>query len=106
MAECPVCGDLQHVFRIRTPYDLERAIAVARDRSARGEITQESEYDSDIWHSRGYGPWLPFSNLRATGPWPDNVLYTFRCETCGVRFRLEAETYHGSGGQREPLRSK
>lgn len=34
----------------------------------------------------------------AQGAWGDLVASSFRCTTCGNRYELVVETYHGSGG--------
>ncbi len=37
--------------------------------------------------------------------WPnDYIEHTFQCTTCGMRFMLSAETYHGCGGSWNILR--
>ena len=41
----------------------------------------------------------PFVELIHSAPWPDTILSDFRCAHCGEPFRLECETYHGSGGR-------
>ena len=42
----------------------------------------------------------PFLNLDLTSSWfSDYLQYEFVCSTCGTRFRLEVETYHGQGGE-------
>ena len=38
-----------------------------------------------------------------TGPWPDYIEAYFADPTTGERYKLTAETYHGSGGAWERL---
>jgi hypothetical protein len=39
------------------------------------------------------------------GPWPD-VLQIVSVASCGALFELSAQTYHGAGGGRRPLRGE
>ncbi|MCW5610565.1 MAG: hypothetical protein KIS83_07765 [Rubrivivax sp.] len=34
--------------------------------------------------------------------WPDTFNFWFACVACGERFKLQADTYHGSGGSWQP----
>lgn len=38
------------------------------------------------------------SDLPDKGPWPDYVELRFRVPGTGARYKLAAETYHGTGG--------
>ena len=42
--------------------------------------------------------WRPFTEVYLKG-WGDIVSHEFKCTGCGQKFRLSAETYHGSGGE-------
>lgn len=89
---CPSCKDLNIEFRIKVPSDLRQAIAVTRDNLADGTI-------SDVTTG---GDCKPFDELVSSGKWEDVLRYHFRCNTCGQKFELYAETYHGSGGWWKP----
>ena len=42
------------------------------------------------------------AELQENRRWPDDVItHVFECCNCGQRFRLSADTYHGSGGSWE-----
>lgn len=60
----------------------DRVLFVDADRS--GEITVEQP---------------EFLALTLTETLPDVIAYAFSCATCGQRFELECETYHGAGGR-------
>ena len=42
------------------------------------------------------------SGIPDDGPWPDYLELHFRDQGSGRRYRLEVETYHGSGGSWGP----
>ena len=93
---CSRCEELNQRFGIRTPGELAKAIRVVRANLADG--TLEPAQGDDPGAST-----LPFASISESGPWPDVVLYEFCCRSCRSRFRLFAETYHGQGGQWQPL---
>jgi hypothetical protein len=66
---------------------LLRPIAVARDNLAGGTISNITTDESK-----------PFAELVTSDKWDDVLLYHFQYNTCGQRFELSAETYHGLGG--------
>jgi hypothetical protein len=46
----------------------------------------------------------PLTDLLKNQHWPDDVItHIFECSSCGQRFKLAVETYHGSGGAWEML---
>jgi hypothetical protein len=92
---CLSCKDLNIEFRIKLPSDLKKAIAVARDNLADGTILDVTTGDGK-----------PFDELVSSEKWDDVLLYHFQCNTCGQRFELSAETYHGSGGSWKPVSEK
>ena len=92
---CGRCSDLRQEYEIRTPGELRQAIRVARDNLADGalrDMTPPASADVD------------FAQLCVDGPWPDFVEHYFECATCGWRFRLAVDTYHGYRGGWEPYR--
>jgi hypothetical protein len=90
---CPSCKDLNVEYKVKLPSDLRKAIAVARDNLADGMI-------SDV--TTGHG--RLFDELTTSGKWDDVLLYHFQCNTCGQKFELSVETYHGSGGWWKPVK--
>lgn len=95
MSECERCKDLNTMFRIRTPKDLSHAIRIAKESLADKTISTVGD-ETGKW-SR------PFDKVDAEGGWDDIVEYVFACNSCGRRFQLSAETYHGSSGEWRPL---
>ena len=95
MTGCDKCKDLNTVFRIRVPSDLDRAIRIAKANVADETITV-LESETGQWST-------PFHQLATSGAWDDLLLYVFACTSCGQRFNLSAETYHGSGGIWQPI---
>lgn len=94
MPPCPLCASLNNTVPIQLPSDLKRVIRVVKDSVADGTLsTLDSEAPT---FSR------PFEE-RSTSSWDDYVHYLFACTSCGQRFLLEAETYHGSGGEWKPV---
>ena len=44
-----------------------------------------------------------FAALMTADTWPDIILHHFRCTSCQLMFRFAVNTYHGSGGEWEPI---
>ena len=95
MSGCDNCSDLNTVFRIEFPGHLKQAIQVAKDNMADGTISVD-ESETEQWSQS-------FNQLIASGRWDDLVHYVFVCNTCGQKFQLSAETYHGAGGEWKPI---
>jgi hypothetical protein len=95
MPGCEKCSDLNKVYRIKLPSELKHAICIAKENVADGTI-------SVLEKETGQGS-RPFSQLTVSGAWGDLVYYIFVCNSCGQRFQLSAETYHGAGGEWKPL---
>lgn len=90
---CDHCIRLTSGTPIKSPANLERAIAKAAEALNSGVLRYE-----------GAGKWgEPFQDLVAGGPWGDFVSNYFSCSHCGQLFHLHAETYHGSGGAFEKI---
>lgn len=90
---CFRCENLDEHVSFRTRGELFRAIGVIR-RAVFSNAIEEIEVDA----TKGK---MAFGDLSENGPLDDLLLYKFRCRGCGQTFRLEAETYHGSGGSWE-----
>jgi hypothetical protein len=90
---CEKCADLCLEYEIRSPADLRKAFAVARDNIA----------DNTIQLASGSGSYWSFAKAIAEkGPWPDDTLFCqFACRSCGELFNLSADTYHGGGQWRQ-----
>jgi hypothetical protein len=95
MPGCGKCKDLRTVFPIKLPSDLRQVILLAKQNVADGTI-------SVVESETGQGS-KPFDRLSVSGGWDDFVHYVFMCNSCGQRFQLSAETYHGQGGEWRPL---
>ena len=76
------------------PGELKQAIRIAKDNVADGTlcVIEDAEEIS-----------RPFSQLSASGLWDDIVHYEFKCNSCGQKLHLSAETYHGAGGEWKPV---
>jgi hypothetical protein len=95
MHDCEKCKDLRVVFKIDLPSQLRKAINIANDNIVDLTISVV-ENKTDNW-SQSFGKFVE------TGKWDDIVYHQFKCNSCGQRFQLNAETYHGSGGEWKPL---
>ncbi len=89
---CARCKHLADEIAITMPIHLRAAMALAADNVLAGVI-EEIEGDRDL-------PWAKASKEAALGQdsWADILYYRFECTSCGQRFKLAAETYHGRGG--------
>ena len=91
---CTRCDELNLEWKIRTPGELTKAIRILQGNLDDGAL-KEVEGDSVLEQQ-------PLLSLPETGPWPDIVNCHFACTSWGERFKLAAETYHGSGGSWSP----
>src|SRR5262245_22237978 len=89
---CERCEELHQRIAIRSPGELTRAIRVIHSNLEDGTLEQARR--TDVGSST-----TPFLSVPESGPWDDILLYDFSCCSCGSRFRLSAETYHGRGGE-------
>ena len=90
VAQCQRCRELRIEWPIRSPSELSKAVRVVRanlDDGTLAEVAVEAAVGAPC-----------FDELGDSGTWPDIVLNAFECTTCGARFKLFADTYHGSGG--------
>jgi len=93
---CSRCKELHLRFEIRSPGELAKAIRIIQANLQDGSLEQVP--------GEGVGvPAEPFLSLSESGPWDDVLLYEFSCRSCGSRFRLSADTYHGRGGDWLPM---
>lgn len=91
---CEKCSDLCVRVSIKRPHELRNAIRIAWQNildNTLSEIVNPTPISS-----------VTFAELAKGDPWDDLLSYSFQCTTCGERFHLNAETYHGSGGSWEP----
>jgi hypothetical protein len=92
---CDKCRELYVRFAITYPGELRKAIRIASQNCADGTLVE-----------RVFAPQLgngaSFMEIAAGGNWGDFVDFRFECTSCGEKYRLLAETYHGSGGCWEP----
>jgi hypothetical protein len=93
---CERCRDLQLRYEIRFPSELTEAIRVVRANLDDGTIAQVPS--ATVGSSTE-----PFESLNENGPWPDVLEYEFECTSCGARFTLGVEVYHGAGGEWCPV---
>ncbi len=86
--DCDTCLVLRRTTTIQVPADLKALIRRTRQMVARGVLKPvRSDWFGQRW-----------DKLPDKPPWPDHIEYHFACSNCGARFRLAAETHHGSGG--------
>ena len=97
--QCENCNELSQRYEIGRPGQLSKAIRVVRDNLADGTIVESAYWPEGVLKLDQ----SDFSSLNETGPWADGFDYYFECSVCGQKFRLSAETYHGSGGAWEPI---
>ncbi len=88
---CEECREL-HTHKFHTPKFLLNAVAVALGEVNRGTLKQVP-IDSPVIEEQ-----LPLASFAESTERPDIVMYCFRCEKCGQKFKLFADTYHGGGG--------
>jgi hypothetical protein len=83
---CSRCDDVPSSVEVRTPGEYHTVLAMARAHLTAGALALVSGTCS-------------LEDVTEGAPWPaDYIEHTFACTQCGRCFRLEVETYHGSGG--------
>ena len=98
---CSSCEDMNRERRIRSPKDLREAIQFLQAKIAGGTLKEIPVGSSPFALTK----WTSISVVEPNGPWNDIVYYEFCCRSCGTRFCLSAETYHGMGGWLTPLKT-
>jgi hypothetical protein len=87
---CDRCREL-HTHKLQVPKYLLNAVAVALDNVQHGTLREVPVKSGTLPEQ------LPLASFAESASWPDIVTYRFRCEACGQRFELFADTYHGTG---------
>ena len=88
---CEECRELTtHTFR--SPEDLVHAVRLATEEMERGVL---SRVDSE---ALGPAAREALDSSLDSGALPGSLRYRFRCEICGDRFTLHADTSTGAGG--------
>ena len=88
---CPKCNGFAEIIRIRHPRDYYGLVRQLREIVTEGTFVLEKST-------------CELSTIQKGETWPDDYIeHHFKCQTCGQRFRLAVETYHGSGGAWEPI---
>ena len=93
---CDRCEELHLTVAIRTSGELRAAVGVIQANLDDGTLRQESL--TAVGASSG-----PLRRVGEDGTWDDLVWYQFSCRSCGARFELSVETYHGRGGEWRPI---
>jgi phage terminase large subunit GpA-like protein len=91
---CNSCRELNTVYEINKPTDLQRVIGIVGKELRDGIVS--------VGKSDPMGGGTPFEELLVGANWDDYLSYRFICNHCGQTFRLTAETYHGRGGSWQP----
>ena len=92
---CAKCEQAVRSKRIKRPDDLSQVIRLAAAAVEVGLLRYE-----------GAGAWGdPFRSIAHGGGWGDIVNNYFSCPSCGQWYNLHAETYHGSGGAFEAVKT-
>ena len=87
---CLECRELTtHTFR--SPDDLIHAVRLAAEEVNRGVLAREGNDAHDAAAQEAVESSL------ACGALPGTIRYRFRCEVCGDRFSLVADTERGTG---------
>jgi hypothetical protein len=95
---CAGCEDFCHREKIASAGQLQRILAITHERLANGSFHEAAVPD-------GVASFSPIAGLPVEGPWPDLVQSELKCASCGQRFVLSVETYHGTGGHWAPVPS-
>jgi hypothetical protein len=92
---------MERKIRIGSPSDLREAIRFLQAKVASGDLEEVPVGSSAFALTK----WTPISAIGPDDPWDDIVHYEFRCRSCGAKFCLSAETYHGMGGWLTPVKT-
>jgi hypothetical protein len=91
--DCATCALLRKEFRIPNAHVMAKTI----------RLIKASVLDQTIVEVDSNCRFAPdtFASFCDDKTWPDYINNLFQCTACGLQFRLEVETYHGSGGSWE-----
>ena len=106
---CDYCADLHPTVRIQTPDMLSQMLLRAADRLADGTLADitlayakvrriSPDYVQTFARS-GYVIDTDQQGNRHLHDWYDFLTHYFQCTYCNAVFEIDAETYHGSGGE-------
>lgn len=101
---CQYCDALKLRVAIKSPDQLSNVLLRAADYLASGVLADISrdyaQHDFAMSFAEcGYTIETAASNKRRLFGWHDFVCHYFQCIHCHAVFSLNAETYHGSGGE-------
>jgi len=88
---CDHCKPVDFQMLARGESDLVAVLTTVRQAVDSGAVVYDATASE---HALSGQP--SFLDLDLSRPWPDVLDYRFCCPSCGRRFRLSAETYHGS----------
>jgi hypothetical protein len=90
---CPSCDEYDVQIEIHDPAQLRRIVKKLQVAVEDGVLVVDADRSGEITVEQP-----EFLALTLTESSPDVIAYDFSCATCGQRFELECETYHGAGG--------
>lgn len=93
---CASCDQYVQGIEIHGPEQLRRIVATLQaavgEQQLQAAVAEPDNVD------------LPaFPNLDLSETLPDVLAYSFECTSCGRRFELSCECYHGAGGHWRPV---
>ncbi|HEX8397881.1 MAG TPA: hypothetical protein VF644_10675 [Pyrinomonadaceae bacterium] len=97
MQDCLKCRELNKIIKIKLPEDLKSVIRLAKQKQLEN-VLSVVEDRNDVW----FGKQSDFDELTENN-WNDLVLFKFECNCCARKFKLSCETYHGAGGDWQPI---
>lgn len=100
MKNCTQCIALQVTKEFRSPGEVRNALKVIQASLAEGTIVESQSWPEGQVKSSNPA----FAELSMTGRWDDILEYYFECSACHAVFRFFVETYHGQGGDWQPVK--
>lgn len=90
---CPDCDEYAVDFEIHGPAQLRRVVAKLQAAIKEERLRPDQPNQS---HEQIAQP--DFVDLDLNQSIPDVITYCLKCSNCGQAFKLQCESYHGSGG--------
>lgn len=90
---CPECETFDVDIAIHGPAELKRIVAKLQTAVSEQRLRPVPLSDTPASIEQP-----DFVKLDLSEAWPDVLSYRLECRACGQAFRLECESYHGSGG--------
>lgn len=90
---CPDCEEYAVPLEIHGPTQLRRIVG-----KIQAAISEQRLQTDDSRSDQALVAQTDFAQLDLSRTLPDVMIYHINCRSCGQKFKLQCECYHGAGG--------